>query len=260
MSVILERTGMRVVPALISFIFLCFFIAPFFAGIVNIGNCVGTAVTALILGIFTFFGPFSHFVALFWQKPAGKVIICIVSAIAALCVILAIIISVFMITASRDAPQGNDTTVVVLGCKVKDGRPSLMLRRRLDAAYDYLSEYEDVTVIVSGGKGSDELISEAQCMRDYLISKGISQERVIMEDRSSSTYENLKFSQEIIEKNNLNEKITIVTDGYHQLRAEMIASDLDIEAYNISAHTSEWLLPTYCVREWFGVTYQFIFG
>lgn len=207
-----------------------------------------------------FFGHFSRLTAVLWQRPAGRALICTAAALGILCAILAAVISGFMIGASRDAPNGKDTTIVVLGCKVKNGRPSLMLRRRLDAAYDYLCEYEDVTVIVSGGKGSDELVSEAQCMSDYLISKGIAPERIIMEDKSASTYENLKFSQEIIEKNNLCEKITIVTDGYHQLRAEMIASGLGLESYNISAPTSPWLIPTYWVREWFGVVYQFIFG
>ncbi|MBQ8298217.1 MAG: YdcF family protein [Ruminococcus sp.] len=251
---------MRVLPTLISFILLLFFTVPMTAGILNLGNCAGAVISAALLGIFAFYGPFSGFVSTLWQKPAGKAVICIVSGIAAICVILALTISVFMVRAARDDPKGRETTIVVLGCKVKDGRPSLMLRRRLDAAYDYLAEYDDVTVIVSGGKGTDELISEAQCMKDYLVSKGISEERIIMEDKSSSTYENLKFSREIIEENGLNEKITIVTDGYHQLRAEMIAGSLDMDAYNIAADTSWGLVPTYWVREWFGVAYQFVFG
>ena len=80
-----------------------------------------------------------------------------------------------------------------------------------------------------------------------------------MEDKSSSTYENLEFSKSIIEENNLCSDIVIVTDGYHQLRAEMIAKNLGYENIsNISAPTSPWLVPTYWVREWFGVAYQFI--
>jgi len=97
-------------------------------------------------------------------------------------------------------------------------------------------------------------------MKEYLVGRGISDERIIMEDKSESTYENLKFSYEIIEQNKLNRKITIVTDAYHQLRAEMIASDMGIESYNISAKTSWGLVPTYWVREWFGIVYQFMFG
>lgn len=260
MSLIFDKMGMRVLPTLISFILLLLFIAPFFAGIVNIGNCAGAAVSALLLGISAFYNPFSRFISLLWHKPAGKILVCAVSAAAAVCVIIAVTISCFMISASRDNPKDIKTTVVVLGCKVKDGRPSLMLKRRLDAAYEYLAEHENVNVIVSGGQGYDEQISEARCMYDYLVSRGIAPERIIMEDKSESTYENLKFSCEIIEKNDLCDQITIITDGYHQLRAEMIAAELGIEAYNISADTSWWLVPTYWVREWFGVTYQFVCG
>lgn len=260
MSFFIERTGMRVFPALISFVLLLIFIAPFFAGIVNLGNCTGAAVSALMTGFFTFYGPVTGFLGMIWQKPAGKAIMCITSGIAVCFVILAVIISFFMLRASSDKPGKNKTTLVVLGCRVKGNRPSLMLKRRLDAACEYLAEYDDVTVIVSGGKGSDEQISEAQCMKDYLVEKGISPERIIMEDKSSSTYENLEFSQKIINENKLNEEITIVTDGYHQLRAEMIAGKLGMDAYNISASTSLWLIPTYWVREWFGVIQQFVFG
>lgn len=257
---IIDKIEMRVLPALISFALLILFVLPFFAGIVNLGNCVGAFVSAVLLGIFTFYGPFTGFVNSIWQRPAGRVSVCIVSAAAAICVILACVISIFMIRAARDDPDGRPTTMIVLGCKVKDGTPSLMLMNRLDAAYDYLSDHEDVKVIVSGGQGSDEIMSEAQCMRDYLVNKGISSERIIMEEKSSSTRENLEFSREIIEEKNLNENITIVTDGYHQLRADMIAGKLGMKAYNISAHTSEWLIPTYWVREWFGVVHQYIMG
>ena len=92
-------------------------------------------------------------------------------------------------------------------------------------------------------------------MRDYLAEKGISPDRIIMEDRSTTTDENLRFSYELIQKNALPEHITIVTDGFHQLRSDMKARRLGMEAYNISAHTPWWLTPTYWVREWFGIAY-----
>ena len=157
-----------------------------------------------------------------------------------------------------DRPKNTDTTVVVLGCKVKNGAPSLMLGRRLNAAYEYLTEEPDVKVIVSGGKGDDEIISEAQCMRDYLVDRGIAPERIYMEDKSTDTDENLRFSQDIIRREGLPEHITIVTDGFHQLRSDMKAEKLGMRAYNISAHTPWWLVPTYWVREWFGIIYYII--
>ncbi len=256
----MERTVFRIVAALISFILLLFFTVPFTAGIVNIGNCFGAAVSAVALCFFIFNKQAVGLIKTMWSNLAGRITIIIVSAAAVCFLLYAVIISVFMVRAALDKPGDNRTTVVVLGCKVKEGRPSMMLKRRLDAAYDYLCDHENTAVIVSGGKGNDEIISEAQCMYDYLIEKGISPERIIIEDKSSSTYENLKFSKEIIQEKELEEKITIITDGYHQLRAEMIANDLDLEAYNISASTNPGLVPTYWVREWFGIAYQFLFG
>ena len=103
-------------------------------------------------------------------------------------------------------------------------------------------------------------VSEAKCMRDWLVYKGIAPDRIFMEDRSVNTEENLLFSKEIISENGLPEKITLITDGYHQLRAEMIAEKLGIKAYNISGRTSWYIAPTYWVREWFGVVYYKLFG
>ena len=133
------------------------------------------------------------------------------------------------------------------------------MKRRLDCAYEYLSEHENVSVIVSGGQGSDEIISEAQCMKEYLTESGISPERIFMEDKSTNTEENLKFSQEIITGAGLPEKITLVTDSFHQCRAEMLAENIGIKPYNISGYTSWYIVPTYWVREWFGIAYYFIF-
>ena len=81
-----------------------------------------------------------------------------------------------------------------------------------------------------------------------------------MEDRSVNTEENLRFSKAVISENGLPGKITLVTDNFHQYRAELIAESNGIEAYNISGKTSWYLLPTYGVREWFGIVYYKLFG
>ena len=257
----IQGLGVRAVPALISFVILLFFIVPLFVGIVNLGNIAGILLSSVILAFSLFYNSVSGYISKLWKFPLGKAGILLASFIIVSGIIITVTISVFMLKTLSDKPESNNTTVIVLGCQVKETRPSLMLKRRLDAAFEYLSENDNVNVIVSGGKGSDEKISEAQCMKEYLINKGIQSERIIMEDKSSSTYENLKFSKQIIEKRNLPADITIVTDGYHQLRAEMIAKSLDYKNIsNISAPTSPWLVPTYWLREWFGVSYQYLFG
>lgn len=235
------------------------FAIPVSRGIFNLGNGFGIAFSAVLMLIILFWSRFRTFIGHCTEKPLGKAVVVVLGSCVALCAVYAVVISIFMVRAAKDSPKDENTTLVVLGCQVKNGAPSLMLERRLIAAYDYLSEHEDVKVVVSGGKGNDEVISEAQCMNDWLIGRGIAPERIFMEDSSVSTEENLRFSKRIIDENGLHEKITIVTDGFHQLRADIIAEKQGIESSNVSAETKLYLLPTYWVREWFGVLYYVIF-
>lgn len=155
-------------------------------------------------------------------------------------------------------PQ-EETTVVVLGCRVKNKKPSLALKERLDKTYQYLNENPKLQCILSGGQGANEEISEAKCMYQYLVSKGIDPHRLYQEDKSTSTRENILFSYRLIKKENLPKAITIITNEFHEYRAQTIARRLNIKSYAISAHTAWWLFPTYFVREIFGIVYEFIF-
>jgi len=254
---VIENQLIRIILSAIFSAGFLIFIAPFFTGIVNLGNCFGTFICALMI-IFTVFNDkISVLIYKLYGHTVGKIAVNLIITLFISGIILAVVISGFMIDAINRKPVSSDT-VIILGCKVKGTRPSLMLKRRLDCAAEYLMENQDVLVIVSGGKGSDEMISEAECMKAYLIEKGIAPERIYKEDKSTSTYENFKFSKEIMQEYNLGSNLTVVTDGYHQLRAGMIANNLDIKTNSISAHTSCWLVPTYWVREWFAIIYAFI--
>ena len=176
-------------------------------------------------------------------------------------IIAAAVISVMMvIAADSSVDEENGGTVIVLGCRVKGDVPSLMLSRRINAAYEYLEKNPGTVCIVSGGQGRDELVSEAECIKNVLVEKGISPDRIIMEDKSTSTDENIRFSLEKMEENGISGGAVIVTNNYHQLRAKMICRKYGLETSAVSAETSLYLLPTYWVREWFGVVYQFFFG
>lgn len=250
----------QLVRILLSVIFsagLFIFIAPFFAGIINVGNCFGSVICAVMAFFLIFNDKVSVWLYKIYGHTAGKIAIIIFITFLISGCILAFVISGFMVNAINKKPDSADT-VIVLGCKVKGTRPSLMLKRRLDSAYEYLENNSEVLVIVSGGQGSDEEMSEAECMKAYLIEKGIAPERIYKEDKSTNTYENFKFSKEIMQEYNLGSNLTVVTDGYHQLRAKMIADSLEIKTNAISAPTSWWLVPTYWVREWFAVVYAFI--
>ncbi len=256
MDMMSKGTLVRVCLAVLFAAGFLVFVAPVFTGIINIGNTVGMFVcTALFL------------ITVFWQRifpfvcshKLLRIMSISVLIIAVLLIILAAVISVFMISAANSPPTGN-TTVIILGCKVRGETPSLMLSKRISAAYNFLAENPEAMCIVSGGQGSDELISEAECMKRVLVEKGISPDRIIMEDRSTSTYENIRFSIAKMEEYGLTGGVTIVTSEYHQLRAKMIADSYGLESSSISAKTAWYLLPTYWLREWFGVTYKFLFG
>ncbi len=232
------------------------FLAPVSAGIINIGNVAGMFVCAVLFFLSVFWSRFFRFVC----GHRTVRIACIAAlTVAVLLAVLAAVISVFMISTANRPPDGN-TTVIVLGCKVRGEEPSLMLRQRIMAAYRYLDQNPSAMCIVSGGQGADELISEAESMKRVLVEQGISEDRIILEDRSTGTDENIRFSLEKMNEYGISGSVTIVTNEFHQLRAKLIADKYGLESYSVSARTSLWLLPTYWLREWFGVCYQIVFG
>lgn len=130
---------------------------------------------------------------------------------------------------SHDEVSGDPQVMIILGCQVMpSGAPSVLLRDRLDTALDYLQDHPDVTVIVTGGKGGDEVITEAQAMANYMIpyltARGFSEEQILLEERATSTYENMVYSLEMIQTENLDLSggVIVVSNGFHLARARML--------------------------------------
>lgn len=149
--------------------------------------------------------------------------------------------------------------MIILGAQWRPEGPSDVLRRRLDKAVEYLNANSDTIVIVSGGRGSDEPISEAAGMRQYLVNAGISDERILMEDASTSTQENLTFSGRLLDKEN--DRVVIVTNNFHVFRALRLAEKQGyrhVEGLAASAHTG--LTPNNLLREFMGIVLQFLLG
>ena len=111
--------------------------------------------------------------------------------------------------------------IIVLGAQVRGTYITNSLRRRLDRALEYLEEFPDVRVIVSGGQGPGEAVSEARAMADYLIRKGIPADQIRLEDKSTSTRENLSFSRKYADAEK--DKVGIVTNDFHIFRSSVIA-------------------------------------
>lgn len=153
--------------------------------------------------------------------------------------------------------------VIVLGALVRGDEPSLSMVERTQAALDYMNTHPDTVVIVSGGQGDMEDISEAEAMYRWLVDNGADGSRIILEDKSTSTRENLANSFDIIRQRGDDpaKSTAVITSEYHIYRAKLIARDMGVELGGIPAETT-WLSVkvNYFIREAFGVTYKLIFG
>ena len=125
---------------------------------------------------------------------------------------------------SYDHVQGDPQIMVILGCQVKSWGPSILLQDRLDKALDYLEEHPDMTVVVSGGQGPDEHVTEAQAMYDYLLAHGVNGEQILLEEESHNTVQNLKYTRELLESEgyDLTADIVVVSNGFHLTRVQML--------------------------------------
>ncbi|MBO4927467.1 MAG: YdcF family protein [Clostridiales bacterium] len=228
----------------------------------NLGALIGIVFMTPVL-LYAIFMPKIHEkIGSTWKAGgAGKRALITILVLIVVGILVIITETVFMcIYAHRKAPASEHPPVVlVLGCQVRNGSPSTLLRTRIDTAYEYLAAHPESPCIVSGGQGSDEAFSEAKCMFDELVKMGIDPERIYIEDKSTTTRQNLRFSKEIMEKEDLGDTILIVTNSWHELRAQMIAKDLGIPCGGLGAETPWWLLPANYMREIMAILYQIVF-
>lgn len=149
--------------------------------------------------------------------------------------------------------------VIVLGAGLDGEEVSNRLKGRLDKTIEYYNKNRDVTIIVSGGQGKDEKISEAEAMEKYLINKGISSNQIIKENKSTSTIENIKFSLTILKDlGALDEEVLIITSDYHLFRAQMIANKLNIKNQGLANRTFLWTRINYMIREYAAILKDYI--
>ena len=133
------------------------------------------------------------------------------------------------------------------------------LKRRLDAALDYLSRFPDAEVIVSGGRGSGEDISEADAMAFYLMDRGVEESKIIKEDRSTSTRENLRFSRRFLDAQK--DSTAVVTNDFHIYRALLTARrEGYVNVYSVPASSNPVFQINYLVREFFAVAAMYLPG
>ncbi len=243
----------KIFIALILF-FMVWFLCPIIGGVFHIGMVY----PVIILAVPLFALSFPEKAKALWNGKA-KFFVRFLSA--CLCAgILFIMGIVGWMGYSAMKPTQQNATVVILGCKVRGEAPSRMLVDRAKKAIEYLNENPASVCIASGGQGDGEDISEAEALRRYLVANGIEEDRIYLEDKSTSTYENITFTASIIKENNLSANIVVASDNFHQLRASIFAERNGLKASPIGTNTWIFLLPGYWAREALGIVKALVFG
>ncbi len=211
------------------------YVAPFFRRSFNFGSVVGTALGAAFIVCGSLWNKMSFSL----QKGVSFF---------ALVTVVYLVLTAYVIMRSPGNRATNQRVLILLGCRVDGDIPSPALEKRMDAAYFFLLANPDSVAILSGGQGRDENISEALCMKQHLTYRGISADRLIVEDKSVSTYQNIKYSKKILDELGETEA-AIATSDYHQKRAELICKKFGVTAYAVSSRTDWLFLPSFVLRE-----------
>jgi uncharacterized SAM-binding protein YcdF (DUF218 family) len=225
--------------------------------IFNIGNGTGILVFTIFILLGIFWKKFKSWLCKLRESKIGRLLVRIAGFCVMLTALLVLVESICIIRGANRKPNGTET-LVVLGSKVNSYGPSLMTAQRLKAAIKFMNEHPDTKCVLSGGQGPDEPFSEAKGMFDYMVSHGIDGGRLYLEDRSTNTRENLKFSKDIIESEGLNENIAIVSNEFHLYRAGLIAKKLGFDYSSLPGRSLLILFPTYYIRELYAILAQWI--
>lgn len=231
--------------------------------VLRIGNFSLGLIMPLILGTpLLFIGIFwGTVMKLYYHYKIGKILVYFVAFAYISFGITLSITTALTFTASTATPPQNADAIIVLGCGVKGERVTLTLANRLNKAIEYLNANPNTIVVVSGGQGKGEDISEALAMKRYLVGKNIDENKIYMEDKSTSTVENFKFSNEII--NDLfpnGAKIVFVTTSFHVFRAELVAKKAGIQADGIGSESVWYITLNNYLRECAAITQYWITG
>lgn len=244
----------------VALLFLIWFILPIFKGYFNAGNKLGILICLFVLLFYTNTPVYEYIRNFCYDYTVLTIMWNIVKYLIYVFFAYATIITTAMIVACLIKPKAN-STAITLGIRADKDGPSDLLKGRINATKRYLLKNKSAVAVLSGGKCKRDYMEESLCMYNELTEIGIDSSRLLIEDKSRSTYENILFSNRIIENSNKEKNLAIVTDPFHQLRARFITRKLGIKAHvgAVNARTSFLYIPTYCVREWIGLPYELLF-
>ncbi len=173
------------------------------------------------------------------------------------CMIIGVTIAGTLV--SKYTPDYDKDFVIILGCGIrKDGSPSPLLKGRVDRAIAFWQEQKkrsgkDLIFICSGGQGKNEVCSEASAMKNYMIAQGVPAEQILEEDKSTNTFQNMKFSKKKVEEINPKAKVAFSTTNYHVFRSGLFARRVGMRAVGMGAKTKWYFWPNAAVREFIGL-------
>ena len=182
-------------------------------------------------------------------------------------VILGLGLSVLLIFGISIAVMGNndtadyeEETVIVLGCGIRGERVSVGLAKRLDKAYEYHTKNPEAVIIVSGGQGPQEDIPEALAMKRYLVGKGVPEDKIIMEDKSTSTITNFRNSYAIMQERGMSvSRVVFVTNAYHVYRSSYYAKDAGfLEVSHLGTDIIWYTVPMNYMREMLAIVKMWV--
>lgn len=221
----------------------------------NMGNLLIWILTAAVCAYAIWHGPIDRWFA----TGPGRVVQIILIAGG---VFLAGMLIFVAVSGYTNPATGQERAVIVLGAGLRKDRPSLLLRYRLDKAYEFAQQHPDTLVVTTGGQGRGETVPEGQAMRDYLIEKGLSPNRVLAETKSTSTEENLTFAREILQQAGVEptEPVAYVSNAFHCYRAGKYARMAGYtNAHAVPAGVPLRSVPTCYLREVFALLYYWVF-
>lgn len=167
-----------------------------------------------------------------------------------------------IISNSRPDPAVGVDYLIILGAGLNGDQLSWTLWERMHKGLDYLEEHPKAKVVLSGGQGPGEKISEAEGMRRFLVDHGIADERILKEDQSTSTMENFRLSKELLVRQpgfRDSERVVVITNDFHLFRSKMLARRNGLIPVGIPSPTPWYLVPNVYLREYFEVVKSLIF-
>ena len=245
---------LRVVAGAAGLFLLAWGVIPLYSSRFHIGCLVLMLAGLLLLGAALLYPALARGIRRLWKRRAGRITLSGIGAAACLTVS-------GVMTAAACAPPPEGATVVVLGAALRGEQPSRMLAERLKTAATYLRDHPESSCVVSGGQNDDEIISEAEAMKRYLVGLGIEESRIYLEDRSTNTEENLRMSRDVVEREGLPDAVVVATQEFHQLRARIHAEEAGFEEIGaLAARTPWYLFGGYWIRDFAGVCRYLVLG